>query len=84
MVDRLEPNYEHIAQNLARSPMLATALNPHIGYDNAVRIAKAAIADNITLKEAAEKLSLVSPEDFDRWVQPARMTRPGDMLEGSG
>ena len=82
MVDRLEPNYEHIAQNLARSAMLATALNPHIGYDNAVRIAKAAIAENITLKEAAEKLSLVSPQDFDRWVQPARMTRPGDVLEG--
>ncbi|HEY2133277.1 MAG TPA: class II fumarate hydratase [Acetobacteraceae bacterium] len=82
MVDRLEPNYEHIAENLARSPMLVTALNPHIGYDSAVRIAKTAIEDNITLKEAAEKLSLVSPEDFDRWVQPGKMTRPGDVLEG--
>ena len=84
MIDRLEPNYDHIAENLARSPMLVTALNPHIGYDNAVRIAKTAMKDNITLKEAAEQLSLVSPEDFDRWVQPGNMTRPGDVLEGVG
>jgi fumarate hydratase, class II len=84
MVDRLEPNYDRIAENVARSPMLVTALNPHIGYDNAVRIAKTAIKDNITLKEAAAKLGLVSPEDFDRWVQPAKMTQPGVMLEGGG
>jgi fumarate hydratase, class II len=84
MVDRLEPNYDRIAENVARSPMLVTALNPHIGYDNAVRIAKAATKDNVTLKEAAAKLGLVSPEDFDRWVQPAKMTQPGVMLEGGG
>ena len=83
MVDRLEPNYHRIAEHLARSPMLVTALAPHIGYDNAVRIAKTALADNITLKEAAEKLSLVSPTDFERWVRPDRMVRPGDTLASS-
>ena len=54
MVDRLQPNHARIADNLARSLMLATALNPHIGYDNAVRIAKTALAEDITLREAAE------------------------------
>ena len=82
MVDRLEPDRARIADNLARSLMLATALNPHIGYDRAVKIAKTALAENITLKEAAEKLGFVSAEDFDRWVQPAAMLRPGGTLAG--
>jgi fumarate hydratase class II len=60
--------------------MLVTALSPHIGYDNAVRIAKTALADNSTLKEAAEKLALVTAVDFERWVRPERMIRPGDTL----
>ncbi len=76
MVDRLEPNRAQIAEHLARSPMLVTALAPHIGYDNAVRIAKAAMADNITLRAAADKLALVTPEDFDRWVRPEHMIGP--------
>ncbi|MCW3475877.1 class II fumarate hydratase [Limobrevibacterium gyesilva] len=80
MVDRLEPNFDRIAENLAKSTMLVTALNPHIGYDNAVRIAKTALADNTTLKEAAEKLALVTAVDFERWVHPEKMVRPGDML----
>ncbi len=83
MVDRLEPNYHSIAEHLARSPMLVTALTPHIGYDNAVRIARTALADNSTLKEAAEKLSLVTAVDFERWVRPDRMIRPGDTLARS-
>jgi fumarate hydratase class II len=82
MVDKLEPNHHRIAEHLARSPMLVTALSPHIGYDNAVRIAKTAMADNSTLKEAAEKLALVTPLDFERWVRPDRMLRPGDTLVG--
>jgi fumarate hydratase class II len=82
MVDKLEPNRERIAQNLANSLMLVTALNPHIGYDRAVQIGKAALAENITLKQAAEKLGFVSPEDFDRWVVPAAMVRPGATLSG--
>ena len=80
MVDLLQPNYAAIAEHLARSPMLVTALSPHIGYDNAVRIAHTALAENITLKEAAERLSLVTPVDFERWVRPERMVRPGDTL----
>jgi fumarate hydratase class II len=83
MVDRLEPNYHRIAEHLARSAMLVTALSPHIGYDNAVRIAKTALADNTTLKEAAEKLALVTSVDFERWVRPERMIRPGDTLAGT-
>jgi fumarate hydratase class II len=62
--------------------MLVTALNPHIGYDRAVRISKTALTDNITLREAADRLGLVSPEDFDRWVRPERMVQPGATLAG--
>ena len=58
------------------SLMLVTALNPHIGYDNAAKLAKKAHADGLTLKEAAVSLGLLSAEDFDRWVQPARMVNP--------
>jgi fumarate hydratase class II len=82
MVDKLEPDRARIADNLARSLMLVTALNPHIGYDRAVRISKTALADNITLREAAARLGLVSPEDFDRWVRPGQMARPGATLTG--
>ena len=77
MVDRLEPDRTRIADHLARSLMLVTALNPHIGYDRAVRIAKAALADNVTPREAAVRLGLVSAEDFDRWVRPEAMVHPG-------
>ena len=54
--------------------MLVTALNTHIGYENAAKIAKKAHADNSTLKEAALKLNLVSEDQFDEWVVPAQMT----------
>jgi fumarate hydratase class II len=82
MVDRLEPNRERIADNLARSLMLATALNPHIGYDRAVKISKLALAENMTLRDAAAQLGFVAPGDFDRWVRPAEMTAPGGTLAG--
>lgn len=72
----IEPNHDRIAQNLDRSLMLVTALNPHIGYDNAARIAKKAWADNISLKEAARDLDLLSEEDFDRLVRPEEMVKP--------
>jgi fumarate hydratase class II len=84
MVDKLEPNREHIADSLAKSLMLVTALNPHIGYDKAVRIGKLALAENITLKQAAVQLKLVSAEDFDHWVVPAAMLHPGATMEGGG
>ena len=82
MVDRLEPDRARIAENLAKSLMLVTALNPRIGYDKAVRIGKLALAENLTLKEAAGRLGFVSAEDFDRWVRPEDMTSPGATLEG--
>ncbi|MGA9864969.1 MAG: class II fumarate hydratase, partial [Acetobacteraceae bacterium] len=84
MVDKLEPARERIAENLAKSLMLVTALNHRIGYDKAVRIGKLALAEDVTLKQAAEKLGYVSPEDFDRWVRPEEMTRPGATLAGGG
>jgi fumarate hydratase class II len=73
----IEPNAQVIAAHLEANLMLVTALNPHIGYDNAAKIAKTALADNKTLRQAAAELGLVSAEDFDRWVDPAAMTRPG-------
>jgi fumarate hydratase class II len=53
--------------------MLVTALNPHIGYDNAAKIAKKAHKDGTTLKEAALALGLVTSEQFDQWVRPEKM-----------
>jgi fumarate hydratase class II len=84
MVDKLEPNLPRIADNLAKSLMLVTALNPRIGYDKAVAIAKLALQDDITLKEAAARLGHVAPEDFDRWVRPEEMVHPGTTLDGGG
>jgi fumarate hydratase class II len=74
----IEPNRERIAANLQQSLMLVTALNPHIGYDNAAKIAKKAHKDGTTLKQAATALGLVSAEDFDRWIDPKKMTEPGE------
>ncbi|MCC7283736.1 MAG: class II fumarate hydratase [Acetobacteraceae bacterium] len=76
MVDKLEPNRPMIERHLANSLMLVTALNPHIGYDRSVRIAKKALAEHITLREAAAALGYVTPEDFDRWVDPRAMLKP--------
>ncbi len=73
----IEPNAQVIAAHLEANLMLVTALNPHVGYDKAAKIAKAAMAENKTLRQAALDLGLVSAEDFDRWVDPAAMTRPG-------
>jgi fumarate hydratase class II len=53
--------------------MLVTALNTHIGYENAAKIAKLAYSENITLKEAAESLGLLTPEEFDAIVRPEKM-----------
>ena len=56
--------------------MLVTALNPHVGYDNAAKIARKAHQDGTSLKQAALALGLVTAEDFDRWVDPKKMTGP--------
>jgi fumarate hydratase class II len=69
----IEANVERIGELSRNSLMLVTALNPHIGYDKAAKIAKKAHADGTTLKEAALALGYVSADDFDRWVRPENM-----------
>jgi fumarate hydratase, class II len=76
MVEKLAPNLPRIAENLAKSLMLATALNPHIGYDRAVAVAKLALHEDLTLREAALRLNAVTPEEFDAWVRPDAMLGP--------
>jgi fumarate hydratase class II len=73
----IEPDRAEIERKLQRSLMLVTALSPHIGYDNAAKIAKHAHATGATLREAAVELGLVTGEQFDAWVRPADMVRPG-------
>jgi len=75
-IEDLEANEERIAELLHQSLMLVTALNPHIGYDNAAKVAKKAYEENSTLESAASALGLLSPEDFRRLVNPAEMTGP--------
>jgi fumarate hydratase class II len=70
------PNNEKIEQLLGDSLMLVTALNPHIGYDNAAKVAKKAYTDNTTLREAAAELGLLSGEEFDKLVRPEEMIAP--------
>jgi fumarate hydratase class II len=69
----LEPNRAAIARHLENSLMLVTALNPHIGYDNAARIARKAHAEDKTLRAAAIELGLLSDEQFSRWVRAEEM-----------
>jgi fumarate hydratase, class II len=70
----IQPNHPRIEAHLNNSLMLVTALNPHIGYENAAKIAKKAHAENTTLKEAALALGKVSEEQFNEWVDPSAMT----------
>ncbi len=72
----IEPNYGRIDELMRSSLMLVTALNPHIGYDNAAAIAKKAHADNGTLLSAGLELGLLTEEQFAEWVRPEQMTRP--------
>ena len=74
----IEPNRPRIKENLDRSLMLVTALNPHIGYDKAAKIAKKAHRDGTTLKQAAAELGFVNEADFDRLVDASKMTKPGE------
>ncbi|RVT95691.1 class II fumarate hydratase [Rhodovarius crocodyli] len=76
MVAKLVPNLPRIAENLGKSLMLVTALNPHIGYDRAVKIGKLALAEGLTLKDAAMRLGFLSAEEFDAWVRPDQMLGP--------
>lgn len=69
----IEPNYDGIKKHVDNSLMLVTALNPHIGYENAAKIAKKAHKENKSLREAALETGLLSNEQFDEWVKPENM-----------
>ncbi|MDH3318942.1 MAG: class II fumarate hydratase [Betaproteobacteria bacterium] len=73
----IQANEARIGELVERSLMLVTALAPHIGYDRAAEIAKKAHHEGTTLRDAALALHYVSAEDFERWVRPEAMTRPG-------
>jgi len=72
----IQPNMARIRELLESSLMLVTALNPHIGYDNAAKIAKKAHAEGTTLRESALELGLLTNQQFDEWVKPDEMTQP--------
>jgi fumarate hydratase class II len=72
----IQANEAQVEAHLKNSLMLVTALNPHIGYDNAARVAKKAYQENTSLKEAANDLGLLTPEEFDEKVRPEKMTGP--------
>ncbi len=73
----IQPDLVNIKKHLTNSLMLVTALNPHIGYDKAAKVAKKAYEENITLKEAVVALQFMSAADFDRLVRPEDMIKPG-------
>lgn len=75
-IDGIEADKERINKLMNESLMLVTALNPHIGYDNAAKIAKKAHAENKTLKQAGVDLGLLSADQFDEWVKPEKMIKP--------
>ncbi len=74
----IEPNRAEIERKLQGSLMLVTALAPHIGYDKAAKLAKHAHAAGSTLREAAIELGFVTGAQFDTWVRPEQMVRPGE------
>jgi fumarate hydratase class II len=80
----IEPNRERIAELVERSLMLVTALNPHIGYDKAAKIAKEAHKSGRTLREAALASGWLTGEQFDAWVVPANMVGTAAKAEKAG
>ncbi|MBP9854694.1 MAG: class II fumarate hydratase [Candidatus Omnitrophica bacterium] len=72
----ITPNYDNLKRHLNNSLMLVTALNPHIGYDNAAKVAKKAFRENLTLKEAAVALGFLTADWFDKVVRPEKMLGP--------
>ena len=72
----IEPNEKRIKEHLDNSLMLVTALNPHIGYEKAARIALKAYREDISLREAALALGYVTADEFDKWVRPEEMIHP--------
>jgi fumarate hydratase class II len=76
LVEGMTPNRKKISQYVDNSLMLVTALSPVIGYDKASQIAHHAFEHDLTLKDAALSLGYISAEDFDRAINPRRMTHP--------
>jgi fumarate hydratase, class II len=76
LVEGMEPNTKQIRSFVERSLMLVTALSPVIGYDKASQVAHFALDHDLTLKEAALQLGVISAEEFDRVVDPQKMTKP--------
>jgi fumarate hydratase class II len=76
-VQGIEADETRIDKHVNESLMLVTALTPHIGYDHAAAVAKAAHANGTTLREEAIRLGVVDEATYDRLVQPAKMIRPG-------
>lgn len=72
----IEPDRARIADHLDRNLMLATALNPHIGYDAAAQVVKRAAADDTSVREAGVAMGAFTAADYDRWVDPRTLTRP--------
>jgi fumarate hydratase class II len=72
----IEADLVRIREHMGRSLMLVTALTPHIGYDKAAKVARKAIEEDLTLREAANLLGYLKPRDFDRLVRPEDMTHP--------
>ncbi len=72
-VDGIRVNTGQVKRHLENSLMLVTALNPHIGYDKAAKIAKHAWQNKLTLREAAMELGIIKGKDFDNWVDPEKM-----------
>jgi fumarate hydratase, class II len=72
----IDVDREQVAHDVRNSLMLVTALNPHVGYDKAAKIAHTAHVDHSSLREAALKLGFLTGEEFDEWVDPEAMTRP--------
>jgi fumarate hydratase class II len=71
----IQPNVEQLSHHVSNSLMLVTALNPHIGYENAAKIAKQAHENGTTLKESALQSGLLTEEEFDRIVDPSKMVK---------
>ncbi|MGH7933460.1 MAG: class II fumarate hydratase, partial [Candidatus Binataceae bacterium] len=76
-VDGIEANRAKIKSYVESSLMLVTALSPHIGYDNAAKVAKKAHTEGITLKQACLAMGLLKDEEFDRLVRAEKMIAPG-------
>jgi fumarate hydratase class II len=75
-INGIELNRAQIDAHLKNSLMLVTALNPHIGYDNAAKVAKHAHKKGISLRQSAVELGLLTGEQFDQHVKPEEMTHP--------